>query len=78
MTAEVKRDRLAFSNRQTVGGNISISQQLHGLTLCSQSNGVRKGFVLLAATCGDILAFLDTVGAICVLGRDEAVSAVAI
>ena len=55
-----------------------ICQQRDGLTLCSQSNGVRKGFVLLAANCGDILAFLDTVGAICVLGRDEAVSAVAI
>ena len=74
VAVQVERDLLRRSN-----GNIfcGVSQQLDGLALCSQTDRIVQRLVLLATNLGNIAALLDAIGAIRVLGGNEAIGAVA-
>ena len=72
LAVQVQRDALADGQ---LGVLLHIRQQSHGLALCSQTDRVGQRLVLLAADLGDKFAFLDTVGAVRVLGGDEAIGA---
>ena len=73
LAVQVQRDALVDGQ---LGVLLDVCQQGDGLALCSQTDRVGQRLVLLAADRGDIVAFLDAVGAVRVLGGDEARSAI--
>ena len=75
LAVQIQRDALVDGQ---LGVLLHIRQQGDGLALCSQTDRIGQGLILGAADLGNILAFLDAVGAIRILGGDEAVSAIAI
>ena len=75
VAAAIQRDVLADGEAAAV---CHVCQQSNGPALCSQTDRVGQRLVLLAADRGDIVAFLDAVGAVRVLGGDEAIGAIGI
>ena len=70
LAAQIEGDALADDH--VLSG---VSQQGHGLAVLRRVDSLGQGLVALAADLGNILAFLDAVGAIRVLGGDVALSA---
>ena len=75
MAAAIQRDVLADGEAAAV---CHVCQQSNGPALCSQTDRIGQGLILGAADLGNILTYLDAVGAVRVLGGDEAVSAIGI
>lgn len=75
LAVQIQRDVLVDGQ---LGVLLNIRQQSNGLALCSQTNRISQRLLLLAADLGNIDALLDAIGAIRVLGGDEAIGAVAI
>lgn len=74
VAVQIERNLLVRSDGDIFSG---VSQQLDGLALCSQADRFGQRLILLAADLSNIVAFLDAIGAIRVLGGNEAIGAVA-
>lgn len=65
MSIQVKRNLLGRIDGDVFRG---AGHRLDGLALCGRTDRIGQRLVLLAADLGNIVAFLDAIGAICVLG----------